>query len=153
MKRRSFLGFLSLSAAAGPVAAKAALDNTILTSSGFSGGSAGALVSSATSLESCAPKNITSAQSRKFWNWFKKTGLPEWKLEDIRFDAEHDRNRGLDPDIASLRSASPTWKANTQRNRNIQRRILHATHSVISERERDAFRDLTYKKFGRSLYW
>lgn len=143
MNRRGFLGFL----AASPVSAKAAVDDKILTSSGFNNGIEGALVSP------CEQKLPSEKQAKKFYEWIAKNGIPEWKMNEIKKSSNYDRSLGLDPDLACLRSVSANFKANTQLKRNIDRRVKMSLASISNDINRNNFFSKAMEKFGFNFGW
>jgi len=142
MKRRSFLGFLGGAAVSAPTLAKAATDNAILKQAGFPSG--GELVGAAPGM----PTYATGGAVSKFVRWVKRSGIPAWKMNDLKNRAEHHRSYGLDPDLACLVSVSAGFKARSQRRRNLERVIEQSLASIGREGARRAFYDKVETRFG-----
>lgn len=152
MKRRGFLGFLGGAIAAGPSAARAAIDTT-LADAGFA---TQGLMAAPTMSECVGPDHspeVTNTLARRMIKWIRKGGIPEWKMNEIRRRADERRTFGLDPDLACLRSVSPGFKARTQRARNIEREIEKALTGLDADLEERAFHEKMRKKFGTSIGW
>src|SRR5690606_17837395 len=92
-------------------------------------------------------------QTKIFYDWVAKNGIPDWKMQQIKRDASHDRTYGLDPDLACLRSVSANFKARTQLNRNLDRRIKQSLASVANRFSSQSFFEKTVEKFGFRVDW
>lgn len=147
MKRRAFLGFLGGAVAAGPTAAKAAVDDLTLKQAGFS--AAGQVVGAAPNALPSIPEGAIAKTVR----WIRRTGIPTWKMNDLKRHADHLRQFGLDPDLAALRSVSGGWKAREQRRRNLERAIEFSLASIGRDGARRAYEDKVQSKFGGYLSW
>ncbi|MGV1913573.1 hypothetical protein G6K96_21815 [Agrobacterium vitis] len=145
MKRRGFLGIFAGAVATGPQALKAATDDAILRSTGIPSGIEVAGASP------CQP--AVGSTSPKVINWIKRIGIPEWKMQEIRMRADHDRVQGLDPDLAVLRSVSAGYKAVEQRRRNVERRIAQSLTFIDIHHQRQGFAKKVLSKFGYDLHW
>lgn len=149
MQRRGFLGMLTGALAAGPNAVKAALDGKVLAQTGFPSVAAGGVASCAPS----APVMPTRKAEAAALRWIRKTGVPDWKMNEIRMRANSERAFGLDPDLACLVSVSPGWKAREQRRRTIERMTDMSIAIALGARHRRGFFDFFHKKFGFDLEW
>jgi hypothetical protein len=74
-------------------------------------------------------------------------------MNDISRRADYQRQHGLDPDIASLVSVSPGWKARTQRRRNLDREIDRSLASIGGSAARRAFEEKMRQQFGDFVDW
>lgn len=147
MRRRAFFGFLGGAAASGPALAKVAADHATLRQAGFSMGSEVACASPT----SAAPASAGAVS--KFIRWVKRSGIPAWKMHELRRQADYQRQYGFDPDLASLVSVSPSFKARTQRQRNLDRLIETSLASVGRNSERHKFDEKIRAQFGDGLDW
>lgn len=147
MKRRAFLGFLGGAAASGPTLAKSIAGDAVLKQAGFAAGGA---VCGAAPTSPPVPSNGTIAKAVR---WIRRKGIPEWKMHDLRRQADYERQHGIDPDIACLVSVSPGWKARTQRKRNLNRVIDRSLASIGRSGARNAFEQKMQKQFGEFIDW
>jgi len=147
MKRRSFLGFLGGAAVSAPTLAKAAADNTILKQVGFPMG--GEVVGAAPMM----PDMASTGTVAKFVRWVRRTGIPAWKMQELKHRAEHNRRYGLDPDLACLVSVSAGFKARSQRRRNLERTIEQSLASIGRHSAQRAFQDKILNRFGDGIDW
>ena len=147
MKRRGFLGFLGGAVAAGPSAAKAAIDTT-LADAGYVGQGL-----SAAACNTPAPYEGMSKLGRKLVQWVRSEGVPEWKKRHIERNADHWRASGIDPDLACLKSVSPGYKAREQRRRNIERETERCLAMLDVEIQQRDFHETIKQKFGVMVGW
>jgi len=147
MKRRAFFGFLGGAAVSGPALAKAATDNAILKHAGFPMG--GESIVAAPSMPVAASTGAVS----KIVRWIRRSGIPEWKMTELRRRADYNRKFGLDPDLACLVSVSAGFKARAQRQRNIEREIESSLSSIGRHSALNAFNQKVRDRFGEGLDW
>lgn len=146
LARRNFLGLFGGAVVAGPSAAKAAAD-PVLKQAGFPMG--GEIIAAAPIPGFDAPVGVVA----KVRNWILRTGIPAWKMHEIRRQANYERSMGLDPDLACLISVSPGYKAREQRRRNMDRKMADALESIGIESHRKDFKAKLLKKFGYDVDW
>lgn len=127
--RRRFLGLLGVGAAAGPLAAKAALDETIGSQAGVSmaakavGGLGVSYGLPSSDQKPSTPWMPHDQRMFKSLAYIKTFGLPEFLENQFRQQAKWvDR---LDIDIAAKWSWSMAVKLQEQRQRNYQRQLAH----------------------------
>lgn len=146
MKRRSFLGLFGGTVAAGPALMQEAV-SPVLAQAGFAGAGA---VTGAAPVEIEPP---TTGALAKFTRFIKRSGIPAWKMRELKQRANYERRFGIDPDLAALRSVSPGWKARKQRTRNLDRIVAASIASIGSNAERHTFTDKIREKFGFHVDW
>lgn len=114
MRRRSFLGFL----AASPIAAKAAASKAAAEVSAMS--MTDVAVMAKAPLDGLMSAHAINSQTPHdaIAKFIIKNGIPDFKREEMRKNAQH--VRALDIDIASMRSLSPVAKLSMQARRNYQ---------------------------------
>jgi hypothetical protein len=170
MKRRAFLGFLG----AAPAAAKAAGD-AALRQMGFLAGSdvvgaappiglAKGLVGYADQCEGQLTGDANATLNDVFTpslgpfkalrRWISRNGVPAWKMRQLA-DDEYLRGqwRGLDPDLAVLRSVAPSWKAIKQRQRNLDRAVEISLNRVEQQTRQFLFQQKSSELFGGPIDW
>jgi hypothetical protein len=124
--RRRFLSLLGVSTAAAPLAAKAALDESIAKQAGLSvfgaPGFAGGVGQPASQGNVGAQPYISYEEAvHGAVGYIKTFGLPEFMERDLRRNCRW--VGGLDPDIACKRSWSMSVKLQEQRQRNYERML------------------------------
>ncbi|NTG94240.1 hypothetical protein [Rhizobium rhizogenes] len=144
MKRRGFLGFLGGAVAAGPSVAMKAID-PVLAEAGF----ASSTLSAAPALPSAPSAGVIGSVVR----WIRRNGIPAWKMSEIKRRSNYERQYGIDPDLACLRSVSSGWKARKQRQRNIDRLIEESISSIGHSTERVGFSGKIQSLFGQNVDW
>lgn len=77
------------------------------------------------------------APAKNLWDVIKKVGIPDWKREDLRQDAQ--RSRTLDPDIASMQSLSLQAKMRKQWDRNYNTLVARAEQQTELEKLKAKF--------------
>lgn len=156
MKRRGFLGLLGLS----PFGAKMAADDALV-QMGFQHGSK-VLSAAAPALEfnwpttnpkECAPTSSSdmgwlAERAQKLRAVISRSGIPKWKLEELRERAWMSSPPGIDPDLTVLQSMSPSRKAIIQRARNFER----VKALALTKHTRDLARAAFAKKTGIDWY-
>lgn len=140
MKRRGFLGMFGGAVVAGPSLAHQAVSQNVLSQAGYGFGSI-----ATAPMEAAAVSEGMASQIVKF---VRKNGIPEWKMNDLRRQANHLRSIGLDPDIAALVSVSGGWKAREQRRRTMDRLIEASLASIGRDTERKSFLGKIKSKLG-----
>lgn len=139
--RRKFLSLLGVGVAGAPIAAKAALDESILkqvgvTTQSFTGGASSMNGPMSASIGG-PTSGLTYAQTvSRASTWIKMMGMPKDLEKEFRERARY--VHALDPDIAAKRSWSMSVKLMSQRERNYERQVeaLHATASYYGVREK-----------------
>lgn len=147
MNRRGFLGFFGGAAVSAPSLARAAAGDAVLKQAGFAAGNG---------LVGASPMTVAPASTSvvtKAVKWIRRNGIPSWKMYDITRQADYQRRNGLDPDIASLVSVSPGWKARAQRKRNLDRAIETSIASIGRSGARNSFEQKMSKQFGDFVDW
>lgn len=125
--RRRFLSLLGVGTAAGPLAAKAALDEGIAKQAGLNlhqvAGLSGGLPPPSQSADLLPNGSYISYQDKyiKTAEYVKMFGLPQVIDDSYRSNSKY--VHALDPDIACKRSWSMSVKFMTQRERNYQRMV------------------------------
>jgi hypothetical protein len=130
--RRRFLSLMGVGTAAGPLAAKAAFDETIAKQAGIN------LFNGGFGIPSGGPPGINEGPSNgtyvpwedritKSSSYIKMFGVPEFVEQDIRQRSQW--VGAFDPDIAVKRSWSMAAKIQEQRQRNYER-SLSAMHDM-----------------------
>lgn len=140
--RRKFLSLLGVGVAGAPIAAKAALDESILkqvgvTTQSFTGGAPSMSGSVSPSIGGGPATGLTYSQTvSRASTWIKMMGMPKDLEKEFRERARY--VHALDPDIAAKRSWSMSVKLMAQRERNYERQVeaLHATASYYGVREK-----------------
>lgn len=125
--RRRFLSLLGVSTAAAPLAAKAALDESIARQTGLDligsrvggMGGMGAPASMSEQAKGYAQYLPYEDRVKKSVAWMKLVGFPDFMERQIRENSKW--VQGLDPDIAAKRSWSMSVKIQEQRVRNYDR--------------------------------
>ena len=151
MKRRSFLGAAVASPfAAKSAAAKAAADGVAMEAMGLGNLSyLFARESVPASVSGTSPSTIALAAVREY---LKINGLPRHKKDEIEHIARTDRGY-IDPDVAVLRSVSPTVKARLQRDRVRARAEAQVMFGLDYNIERRAFNEAMEKLVGYPIEW
>lgn len=147
LAHRKFLRFLGGAAASGPVLAKATIDDLVLKQAGFP--MSNAIGVAAPQL----PARVSEGAVARMVRWVRRAGIPAWKMNDLRRQADYARQFGLDPDLAALRSVSGGWKAREQRRRNLERAIEFSLASIGRNSARRSFEDKVQAKFGEHVEW
>lgn len=146
VSRRSFFGFMGGAAASGPQVTRAIASDTLV-QSGFPMGEA------VTGAAPMAYESPSVGVVGKMVRWIRKTGIPHWKMQELKRAAEHQRSYGLDPDIAALRSVSGGWKAREQRRRNLERQIDWSLTTIGRRAELRNLNERTLTRFGHEIDW
>lgn len=133
LNRRSFFGV----AVASPLAAKEAAQKVIDEAASAATFEASGMSMYGDSLYSGISVSDDDGPMRNIWDAIKDIGIPDWKKDDLQEDAR--RSRTLDPDIATMKSFSPSAKLRMQWERNYKTLVDRALEQTKMERVKKAF--------------
>lgn len=131
LNRRSFFGV----AVASPFAAKEAASKVIEQAASME--ASGISMYSDSLYTGISVSGDEDGPMRSIWDAIKDIGIPDWKREDLRDDAQ--RSRTIDPDIMAMKSFSNAAKLRMQWDRNYQTLVDKAVAQTKLERVKTAF--------------
>lgn len=121
MRKRDFLKSLFMAPVAAKTAGEAAVKQA-MTEAGMGVSSIGSLTPALRVMNTW--ESYAASQSSiagRLFAFIKKNGMPKWKRNRVRTEADKRMSAGVDPDLAALKSVSFAYKAMVQRKRNFDR--------------------------------